>query len=176
MAHTTLIAVGEKDLIDKYANHIILVDGFLELKGINTFAKCKSYILNDVFVNQIITDFRTNEFSLHVMHFETKYAPYREYIEKITRYYKELDFLLEVNGESYSILDYYDNKEICCTRLFSIDDICDEDFFNQLSPDYLKRYEPFAVNKKTKAALGYTQSGKTYLDLKFPNGIPFSLL
>lgn len=199
MAYTKIIAIGNKESIDLYASEIHLNNCFLDLEklspqpshfsqsyweqSIENKNEIRTWRANNwgtdmpIVVNKVINDHRPEELSLHIMHLETKYIHPLGYIEKIADKFTNLDFLIEVELEpSYSILEYYDNKKMDCTRIFEIQDFYDEQFFEKLTPQYLDKFEKILINKQIREALLYTESGKIYLDLNFPNGTPFSLI
>lgn len=201
MAYTRIIAIGNNQSIQNYSNKIRLfkdeqlidtnrmfpqlahfTDKFIKESEINREEIKKWRYENwgtdtGIAIHRLISDTRLNKFSLHIMDIDTKYCAPFGFVNSLSNKHKNLNFLIDIELEpSYALLEYIDNSNNQALTIFEIADFFDNDFFENLKPNYLNNFDDLETTPEIHAALDYTRTGKTYLKLKFPNGIPFSLL
>lgn len=191
-AYTNIIAFGDINAINKYRNLIQIKDYFLDLNAIapipNYFSQ--DYIKASAKNQEEFDEWRlTNwgmrhfpivhseamkifpmELGIHSIKLETRYCPPFGTIDRISSISSDLDFLVEIEYDyPEKTLEYYDNKNNKFHTLLQTQDLI------HFELQGLPEAESVEINNSFCKALSLTGLGKTYLDLKFPEGIPFPL-
>jgi hypothetical protein len=195
LAHSTLIAMGDFDSIQSYSkeieveNSLLVLDKLIPAPDIftedywNNSEANKNEIKKWRYSNwgtmafplvhsEIIENY-PGEYALHIMTIATHYCPPSPFINKLIERHQFLNFINEIEFESSeTILEYYDNSKKECSTIFRIEDRCDTEFWENLTPKYLEKFDLIKINNRINRALSHTSCGKILLELKYPDGIP----